>query len=194
MLLLQIAEKPYLHTYCENKLNLHIPLKNVYINLHSIFDNRYKQFRYKLINNIIPTGENLFKWKIKNTDKCFICDRTDSIEHLFIHCKSVENYWKRITDTFKSIKIFKEICNIRNIVLGYSFEHHKQNLNIWQLNLIFNIIGFSIYKAYIISNQRTEDMNVISIFLKEIYKTKEYFDFKKEKRHILDNFISLFNR
>jgi len=57
--------KPYLLQFWENKLGKQeIYWKCIYKQINCFYDNRLKQFRYKLINNIINTNENLFRWKI----------------------------------------------------------------------------------------------------------------------------------
>jgi hypothetical protein len=185
------AEKPYIHRLWEILFEHEIPWNKVYLNIKSSIDNRYKQFRYKLIHNIIPTGDNLYKWKLKNSPKCVLCNCTDSTEHFFIHCQSLNAFWKRIIETFKSLGICKHIFNLKNIVLGYSFEN-TQHSNLWQINLIFTIIGFSIYKAYMMSNQRADTININGIFLHELNNMKLYLVHKKYNSHFIKRFTTNF--
>ena len=42
-------------------------------------------FHFKLIHRILPSQENLYKWKLSNTEKCrFGCDEKGSYNHMFI--------------------------------------------------------------------------------------------------------------
>ena len=63
--------KPYLLQFWENKLgNQEIDWKCIYKQIHCFYDNNLKQFRYKLINIIINTNENLFRWKVLPSPLC----------------------------------------------------------------------------------------------------------------------------
>ena len=139
-------EKPYMHSFWSSHFNTEITWNLVYLNIKSLSDNRYKQFRYKTIHNIIPTGQNLYRWKLKSNPYCNICNEVDNMEHLFVRCSLVTNFWNRITDTFKALGINKEIRNIKSIVIGYNTE----NASYYEINLIFSIIGFTIYKMNIL--------------------------------------------
>ena len=79
--------KPYLLQFWENKLGKQeIYWKCIYKQIHCFYDNRLKQFRYKLINNIINTNENLFRWKILTSPQCPSCYTYCDLEHFFISC------------------------------------------------------------------------------------------------------------
>ena len=43
--------------------------------------NNVKQFKYKLLNNIIATNENLCKWKITDSPDCINCKCKEDYEH-----------------------------------------------------------------------------------------------------------------
>ena len=56
--------KPYLLQFWENKLGKQeIYWKCIYKQINCFYDNRLKQFRYKLINNIINTNEKCLDGK-----------------------------------------------------------------------------------------------------------------------------------
>ena len=62
----------------------------------------------------------------------------------------------------------------------------------FELNLICTIIGFSIYKSYILSNNRTENTNIVSIFLKELYLMKQYLAYKGKSVKYITNILEYF--
>ena len=176
---------PYIHNFWETKFNSTFNWKNIYSSLNSINDNRYKQFRYKLVNNIIPTGENLFRWKIKHNNNCTVCNTVDNLEHFFLTCSNLESSWNKLMNTLKCIGISKDTRNLKNIVIGYNNNSTAYD----DINLIFTIFGFSVYKAYIQSNNRTQPMHVLNTFIYELNVMKEYFCFKKENVKLLKSFI-----
>ena len=67
-----------------------------------------------------------------------------------------------------------------------------KHIHLWQINLIFTIITLSIYKSYITSNQRSDTINILGIFLYELNNMKEYFVYKKIKTNFLKHFITQF--
>ena len=108
------AEPPSLHTSWETKFNRKIPWNCIYKNISQLLDNRYIQFRYKALNNILPTGENLFKWKLKDNSNCSTCLVKDNPEHLFIHCTNLNYFWQHIKDAFSTSGIHKDTRVLRN--------------------------------------------------------------------------------
>ena len=61
---------------------------------------------------------------------------------------------------------------LKNIVVGYKIDEDE----FIDFNIIFTIIGFSIYKAFYMSEQRTKSINVYTVFKNEF---KEYFNFNR---------------
>jgi len=66
------AEETYIQRVWENTFNVDpYKWKLFYTHLHkSCSDNRIKQFKYKLLHNIIATNENLHRWKIASSHLC----------------------------------------------------------------------------------------------------------------------------
>ena len=111
--------------------------------------NKLKIFRWKLISNILPNGQNLYKWKIISTDLCMLCNTIDNYEHFFMDCIWVKQFWESIYPIFKCIGFTNEI-SIKHIILGYKISHK----NYWKFNLILTIIAFSIYKSFYVSDKK----------------------------------------
>ena len=55
--------KPYIHTYWNSVVENHFEWKKIYNFIHKIKDNRIKQFKYKLIHQIIPSKQIRHRWK-----------------------------------------------------------------------------------------------------------------------------------
>jgi hypothetical protein len=55
---------------------------------------------------------------------------------------------------------------LKHIVLGYKID----DKNYLALNVLITVVGFSIYKSYYISEQKTKYINVYRIFVNEYIK------------------------
>ena len=55
-----------------------------------------QSFQYKIINRLLNCNENLCKWKIKNSDKCFYCLKVDTIEHHLFECTESKKIWAKL--------------------------------------------------------------------------------------------------
>ncbi len=60
------------------------------------------EFNYKFLNNILPTGCNLYKWKKVPTSACICCDfPLHDAGHLFLECPNVQTFWNKIDDALQ---------------------------------------------------------------------------------------------
>ena len=83
----QVLEKPYIHAFWSNTFEVAINWSVLYHSFRfSCPDNRIKAFKYKLIHNIIPTRENLHKWRILDSPESLHCNTKDNYLHFFISC------------------------------------------------------------------------------------------------------------
>ena len=46
-----------------------------------LFDNRIKQFNFKLFHKIVPSKSNLYRWQISTDDMCNICKEKETTMH-----------------------------------------------------------------------------------------------------------------
>ena len=56
-------------------------------------DNKLRQFSFKLLHRILVTKKELKRYKIKLDDECFFCKSPDSLEHTFLACSVVEDFY-----------------------------------------------------------------------------------------------------
>ena len=181
----------YIHTYWNTYFDKIICWKNVYKTIHKLEDNRIKQFKFKLIHKIVPSKEIRYTWKISTTPYCNNCEETESYKHLFIECKQIKDFWNKINDLFKFCGINKNINSLYNIVIGYKIDHPEYI----DINKIFSLIGFSIYKTYFLSESRTKKVNCFSIFCQEFkemsrcteHKLKTSNNFERQVRNYIDS-------
>ena len=75
-----------------------------------------QSFQYKIINRLLNCNENLCKWKIKNSDKCFYCLKVDTIEHHLFECTESKKNWVKLNKwmlnnfEFVSTSLFVRYC------------------------------------------------------------------------------------
>ena len=70
--------------------------------------NKLKEYRFKLINAILPCKQILFKWKLTDDPLCELCHvvETYNVNHLFIECPTVQNLWMHIDQSLKKLLLF----------------------------------------------------------------------------------------
>ena len=176
-----------MHRYWENQFNVNIPWESFYSELKLCHDNRYRQFKYKLVNNILPTNVHLTKWKIKNMEECVTCKVKETYEHLFLNCVHVKNIWKIVVNIFSRCGLTQKIKLLKNIILGYRIGNDSYT----DVNLIFTILGFCIYKAYILSEYRAKYVDIFHIFHSEMKVTIEILNKKDILFCTINKFFNL---
>lgn len=113
--------------------------ENIYLNrIHSLPDNKLRGFMYKILHNIVPSREVLYKWKKLNTNLCPHCNELETIEHIYFECPLVKHIWKALcTNT-------KVDVNWSKIIMGYRLDipiHYVRNL-------LFSIVLYGRYKHW----------------------------------------------
>ena len=110
-----------------------------------IKDNRIKQFSFKLFHRILPSKDNLFKWKLVSSNQCSVCKCQETIMHFLFDCKRVKVFWKIIERMM--YYVFKTDIKIDNLCMIIGFDiAEKKNI---MINVIINIAQYVIYKDYV---------------------------------------------
>ena len=161
---------------------------SVYRSIHDINRNEVRQFRYKLVNAILPCKEKLFKWRITRNDLCEACKITENYEHLFINCPIVNELWAKVNDAFTKCHISRPMNKLQYIVTGY-----KPGLNKYkEINLILSFIGYAIFKAYCISENRSKNIDILFYVKLEFKKIDEDYKYKKDENTFFTKFYRYF--
>ena len=179
--------KPYVHRKWNNTFHNDINWKDFYTSLEmACIDNRIKQFKFKLIHDILATKQNLFKWKIETNPNCNICKVVEDYEHFFITCKAVRPLWERLLPIFRLSGFENNLQSLKTLIIGYNITNKCYN----DVNMIFNLIGFCIYKGYYISDKKMQIHSVENLFIKEYRFLYTYLSSKNK----LSTFLVNFNR
>jgi hypothetical protein len=97
------------------------------------------------------------KWRIANNTQCNFCGQDEDYLHYFISCPYLKEFWVKIQQMLKKSNI-ENFVTLKHIVFGYK---------IFDFNYFLTILGFSIYKAYYVSDQKTKQVNIYSLFVRE---------------------------
>ena len=69
---------------------------------------------FKITNDIYPTGEKLYTWRLRTSDSCFICNEKDRIVHALAECNETTSFISLILDELVRNIIFIDSINIED--------------------------------------------------------------------------------
>lgn len=166
--------KPYLHDYWSRTFQCEIIWKDIYSFMKHIPDNRYKQFKYRLLNKIFTSRAILNSWKMVQNPLCLICNKIEDYNHLFIDCAAVDIFWDKVQNLFNMCGIQRNIRSLKFIILGYKISDPQY----FFINIVITIVGFSIYKSYFCSENWTKQYDIFKLFKSEIEIIAAYYKHK----------------
>ena len=150
--------------------------------LKKIKENQVKQFNFKLLHNVLPFKDNLFKWKITPDIVCKYCNEPESSFHILLKCRQVTYFWKRIHRLV--LNLFKKDISIDDqlIVIGIKTDNSEYML----INVLIIYAQYAIYKVYILNSFKSKTLNSHSIWMTfkndfTFYATRQ---FKKQRQFI----------
>ena len=127
-------------------------------------ETKLKEFNFKLLHGILPCNKNLRNWRVKDSDKCDVCENIQSIEHLLFECQYVQPLWDRINQFYNT--------NINFLTILGSDHRFKDNQ-------VLTLISFLIYKEWLLLSleHKTRNQQICLTYYKaelqlrvEIYK------------------------
>lgn len=124
-------------------------IESVLYNIHSVKivqtlkDKKIAEFNFKVLNNILPCGDNLEKWKIlQNSSICPICFKLHNISHLLFYCKKASDIWLKIGN------IFNLDISLNMIVTGQNCSP--------EFSFCLSLIAFGIYKEWLLNKDNLD--------------------------------------
>ena len=160
------------------KVNLHgnITDEDIYeafSHLYTITSStKYQTFQFRLLHRILVTNEDLYQWKLKQTDICTFCEEEiETISHLLLECEVTKLFWNNIEEWLY------RICDIRihippkDIILG------KINIE----NNLFDLV-YLVGKQYLYGCRCTETFPTLTGYvrtLKQLHDVEEHIAFKE---------------
>ena len=110
-------------------------------------DHKLAEFNFKWYHKILPSEQNLFRWKIQNTDICNICGEISDEIHIIFACKHISHVWKLL---YKNGYI-KQNYSIRNSI----FETFFVNNNNTDRVIALTNLCYAIYTEWL--NQKSNN-------------------------------------
>ena len=143
---------------------------------------KIQSFQYKILNRVVGCRKNLLVWNITQDNLCPECELTDTIEHRFFECHSVERMWKNFEVWFQNATSTQINLDVLTILLGTNNEGTDGLL----LLLDFCIC---IGKWYI-HREKQQDKPIS--FLNFLFELKKHIDIEKTQLS-LEGKIEVFN-
>jgi len=75
-------------------------------------------FHFKLIHNILPTNENLKKWRIKESANCDSCDGHENSVHMLWSCEVIKSHLVKILGIIGLPEFNAEIDRLETYIFG----------------------------------------------------------------------------
>ena len=115
-------------------------------------ENKLRSFQYKLIHNILPTNQRLYKMNIKTSPVCELCNYlNETLEHMSCECPNVKQFWIMAIEWW-NVKHFENI-NPKPIEILYGYKPGSSSF--YALNHFFLIGKYHIYLSKIKSDNPT---------------------------------------
>ena len=125
--------------YCYYFQNSNIQWKSIYRQkLSDIKVHGLREFNFKLINNLVPCGHWLHKWKREISERCDYCNEPETTQHMIYACPRIKEIWNLFSLAVN--------CSIswKHLVCGWpSYDNTRK---IWCLNILISIIAYSIFR------------------------------------------------
>ena len=146
--------------------NMNVKWNDIYKNkILKQLEVKFSDMNFKILHNILPTGNNLHKWKKKVDSHCIYCDNQHhDTRHLFYECPLLDGIWTIVGNILQ--------CDITwyQIVIGINKYE--------ETNLIISLICFIILKKFLLDNNKND---------------KSYFDFKTFLKNELSYRYGVYN-
>ena len=117
------------------------------------------------------------QWNICRTSVCDICNVSENYEHMFLKCKYLNDFWKKIHELLQKLKIGLHVLSIKNLIFGYKIEDN----NYYDINYFLTILMFAIHKCYYMSEQKVKKIDIYRIFRHEFINRIKIMEMQKKK-------------
>ena len=140
-------------------------------------ENRPRCFQYKVIRNILPTNNNLYKMKLRKSPSCDRCSHFhENLFHLLYECPSIQVFWQRVISWWSEKRSENVTLSALDILYGY-----KPEPNIFQaLNHYVIIAKYDIFLTWL--NKTSPSFEIFSLLLNEKILCERTIAFKNNTR------------
>ena len=160
----------YNEKFWKRKLNVDISKHYMCAN-NATKESRLRLLHFKIMHNIYPTNILLCKMNVRPNNLCNNCQVPDFIEHFFVECQLIRDFWRHVINYIKSSVNVTFNLSTRDILLGVEKSEHRY-LSKKELNYINFIILLG--KLCVSKFKYGEIQNIYLIFELEINLRQKY--------------------
>ena len=82
-------------------------------------ETKLTMFQYKILHDIVFTQSKLFKAKLANSDRCYLCLKTkQDLKHMLVSCPVVSEFWKIFLEWYETLTAIKLDLSTVKILYG----------------------------------------------------------------------------
>ena len=124
-------------------------------------ENKLRCFQYKVVHNILPSNNNLYKMKLRISPSCDRCSHPhENLFHLLYECPSIQVFWQRLISWWSERRSENVTLSALDILYGYRPES-----NIFQaLNYVI-IAKYHIFLSWL--NKTSPSFEIFCLSLNE---------------------------
>ena len=122
-------------------------LAAIYLLPHKLlYDNKIKEFQFKILHQYIPTNKLLFKMRKIDNYKCSFCNLyCEDIYHLFYSCLVVKDIWMFVEQMCRDKLAFTTNLSCRDVIFGYKLDESSPFVSI--LNKVILYCKYYIWRC-----------------------------------------------
>lgn len=126
----------------------------------SIRETKIQAFQYRLLHRIIPCNKYLSNIRIRQDDLCPNCGERDTLQHFFLDCSTVQEFWTKLGDWLAANADFRLPLTPSTVLFGKPYDSPTDKIS----NFILLVAKFFIYRQRLFHGT---DLNIIQ-FLMEL--------------------------
>ena len=128
-------------------------------------DPRLISFQYSILHRFITCNYILHLWKLKDTNKCNLCNEVDSIEHLLFWCQDSKSFWKNVENFLANTQNLSFKFTLLEVLLGIPCRKYSM-LSI--INYVLLLGKWFIHKSKIVNSEEIDFLEFINILKKKL--------------------------
>ena len=139
-------------------------------------ESKLRLLHFKIMHNIYPTNILLCKMKVRPNILCNNCQVPDFIEHFFVECQLICDFWRHVFSYIRSFINLGFKLSTKDILLGLDYSE-KKDLRKKDINYINYIILLG--KLCVSKFKYGENKNIYLIFESELNLRQKYLEYNK---------------
>ena len=144
---------PISERYWARKLGTEFPKEAWVLCFTCTYESRLQILQWKILMNIYPTAIILSRMKVKPSEKCELCNVSETIDHFFYLCPSRKKLWNKVEITISFIYAKCFLLTWKDAIIGVFSSDRFSKEEIKTINFIILLAKLSISKSVYGSQQ-----------------------------------------